>query len=239
MPERIAVIIPALDEQAAIGSTLDGLRGVSLVPHTLAQIIVADNGSRDRTADVAAAHGAQVVSEPQRGYGAACLSAMAALLPEISIVAFMDADASDDPSELPSLIQPIAEGTADFVLGSRVLGERERGALSPQQQFGNKLATRLMRFLIGARFTDLGPFRAIRREALGKLHMQDKNYGWTIEMQIKAHRAALRILEIPVRYRKRRAGTSKVSGSLRGTIGAGWKILWTITKYVPRGKAPA
>jgi len=226
MPERFALIIPALNEEAVIGSTLDGLRVTALD-----QLIVVDNGSTDRTAQVARAHGAQVVSEPRRGYGFACLAGMAALHREITVVAFMDGDGSDDPADLPRLLDPIVRGEAEMVLGSRVLGSREAGALTPQQRFGNALATGLLRLFHGARYTDLGPFRAIRHEALERLRMRDTNYGWTIEMQIKAARHKLRVIEIPVRYRRRRAGQSKISGTLRGTLSAGSKIIWTIFRY--------
>jgi glycosyltransferase involved in cell wall biosynthesis len=232
MDERIAAIIPALNEEASIGATLKAIRAVPLAPRSFRQLLVVDNGSHDATAEVAASHGATVVREPRRGYGSACLAGIAALLPEITAVVFLDADGSDDPADLPRLLDPIVRGDADFVLGSRTLGEQEPGALTPQQEFGNRLATCLMRLLYGARYTDLGPFRAIRRDALGKLGMRDTNYGWTIEMQIKAHRAGLRIREIPVRYRKRAAGRSKVSGSLRGSLLAGAKILWTIVRYL-------
>jgi glycosyltransferase involved in cell wall biosynthesis len=230
MAERFALIIPALNEEAAIGPTLEALRGAALE-----QLIVVDNGSTDRTAEVARAHGAEVVAEPRRGYGQACLAGMAALRPEITVVAFMDGDGSDDPADLPRLLEPIARGEAEMVLGSRVLGSREAGALTPQQRFGNALATGLLRILHGARYTDLGPFRAIRSDALERLRMRDTNYGWTIEMQIRAVRHKLRVQEIPVRYRRRRAGQSKISGTLRGTFSAGTKIIWTIIRYSLRG----
>jgi hypothetical protein len=180
---------------------------------------------------VAAARGARVVREARRGYGRACLAGLAALPPDITIVAFADSDGTDAPEDFSRLIEPIVHGEADFVLGSRLAGVREAGALTPQQHFGNWLATTLLRLLAGARYTDLGPYRALRRAALESLHMQDTDYGWTIEMQIKAHRQGLRIREIPTAYRKRRAGESKVSGTLRGTLMAGTKILWTILKY--------
>jgi glycosyltransferase involved in cell wall biosynthesis len=226
MPERFALIIPALNEEAVIGSSLDSLRGAPIE-----QLIVVDNGSTDRTAEIARAHGAEVVSEPRRGYGQACLAGIAALRDEITVVCFMDGDGSDDPADLPKLFEPIVQGEADMVLGSRVLGTREAGALSPQQRFGNALATSLLRLFHGARQTDLGPFRAIRRDALDRLRMSDTNYGWTIEMQIKAASGRLRVKEIPVSYRKRRAGQSKISGTIRGTISAGTKIIWTILRY--------
>jgi glycosyltransferase involved in cell wall biosynthesis len=226
MPPLVALILPALDEEQAIGATLDSLAGRSL-----AQVIVVDNGSRDRTAEVARLRGAQVVHEPRRGYGWACLAGMAALDPQIETVAFMDADGSDDPDDLPKILAPIERGEADLVIGSRVLGEREAGSLSPQQRFGNRLAASLLRLFYGVRYTDLGPFRAIRRDALRTLAMTDKNFGWTVEMQIKARRRGLRVLEVPVRYRRRRAGESKVSGTAKGSILAGAKILWTILRY--------
>lgn len=224
--QKAALIIPALDEQGAIGATLAGVAHCGL-----AQIVVVDNGSTDGTAEEARRAGAHVVCEPRRGYGQACLAGIAALEPGIGIVAFMDADGSDDPGDMARLLQPVVQGCADMVLGSRVLGSREPGALTPQQQFGNWLATRLLRLVHGVRYTDLGPFRAIRRDALARLNMQDTNFGWTIEMQIKAHRARLQVIEVPVAYRRRRLGRSKISGTVGGTLRAGAKIIWTILKY--------
>jgi glycosyltransferase involved in cell wall biosynthesis len=218
-------VIPALDEESAIGGVLD-----VLPRHGVVAIVVVDNGSRDRTADVARAHGATVVSEPRRGYGAACLAGLmsiAATPPDI--VAFLDADASDDPAQLPELVSPIAAGRADLVIGSRALGGAERGSLTPVQVFGNRLATALLRWLFGARFTDLGPFRAVRWTSLAALGMRDRDYGWTVEMQARAARAGLRCVEVPVRYR-RRIGQSKISGTFRGSLLAGWKILITIAR---------
>ncbi len=232
MPSPIAFIIPALNEEAALAPMLDGLRAaLDAAACAGADILVVDNGSRDATADVARKHGARVISEPRRGYGQACLAGIAALSDNTEIVVFLDADGSDDPEDLARLLAPIREGKADLVLGSRTIAARASGAFTPQQAFGNWLATGLMRVLFGARHTDLGPFRVIRREALERLHMQDTNYGWTIEMQIKAHRAGLRVLEIPVNYRNRIAGESKISGNLRGSLHAGWKILWTVAKH--------
>jgi glycosyltransferase involved in cell wall biosynthesis len=199
-------------------------------PGLYQQIIVADNGSRDRTAEIARQAGATVVSEPQRGYGAACLRALANLPPETDTVVFMDADSSDDPCEAASLLEPIFKGRADFVLGSRTLGKAEKGSLQPHQRVGNALATFLIRVLFGYRYTDLGPFRAIRLDALRTLDMRDRNYGWTIEMQIKAVRQKLRIEEVPVSYRNR-IGVSKVSGNLKASVLAGIKILWTVFRY--------
>jgi len=221
MANRAALIIPALDEEPAIGQTLDR------VPRDLyCEIIVADNGSRDRTAEIARAHAATVVSELERGYGAACLRAISVLPPNVDAVVFMDADASDDPAEAVLLLQPIYQGRADLVIGSRTLGKAEKGALEPHQVLGNRLATGIIRAFYGHRYTDLGPFRAIRTEALHKLAMRDRNYGWTIEMQIKALRHKLRVLEVPVSYR-RRVGVSKISGNWRASIAAGVKITWT------------
>lgn len=221
MANRAALIIPALDEEPAIGQTLDR------VPRDLyCAIIVSDNGSRDRTAEIARAHGATVVCEPERGYGAACLRAISALPPSVEAVVFMDADASDDPAEAVTLLQPIYEGRADLVIGSRTLGQAEKGALEPHQLLGNRLATGIIRAFYGHRYTDLGPFRAIRAEALQKLAMRDRNYGWTIEMQIKALRHKLRVVEVPVSYR-RRVGVSKISGNWRASMAAGVKIIWT------------
>jgi hypothetical protein len=171
-----------------------------------------------------------VVTEPRRGYGAACLRALASLPPDAETVVFMDADSSDDPSEAASLLEPILKGRADFVLGSRTLGKAEKGALQPLQRFGNELATFLIRILFGYHYTDLGPFRAIRVDALRKLDMRDRNYGWTIEMQIKAIRHKLRIEEVPVSYRSR-IGVSKISGNLKASVLAGIKILWTVFRY--------
>jgi glycosyltransferase involved in cell wall biosynthesis len=222
----VGLIIPALNEEESIGLTLDGIRDAGL-----AQVLVVDNGSTDRTSAIARQHGAQVVIEPRRGYGQACLAGIAALRPEIEIVVFMDADGSDDPSGLFSLLQPICAGTADFVLGSRRAGFSEAGAMAPQQAWGNRLATSLLRWMHGANYSDLGPFRAIRRDSLDALQMKDTGFGWTMEMQIKAYRAGLRVMEIPVCYRKRRKGQSKISGTLRGTVMAGSKILWTVLKY--------
>src|SRR5687767_8232216 len=177
----IALIIPALDEEHAIGVLL------AAVDRALVRdVIVGDNGSRDATAAVARAGGAEVVDVAERGYGAACAGALARLRDDVEIVVFMDADGSDDPSEIPSLLAPILENRADLVIGSRALGVVEPGALTPQQRFGNWLATRLIKLIYGHRYTDLGPFRAIRREVLDRINMQDRRYGWTVEMQVRA-----------------------------------------------------
>ncbi|MFV2069694.1 MAG: glycosyltransferase family 2 protein, partial [Pirellulales bacterium] len=199
--------------------------------------IVVNNGSTDATQEVAEGLGATVVGEPRRGYGSACLAGLAAVNlsiatgePPPQIVVFVDADYSDYPDLLPALVGPILAGEADFVLGSRLMGQRERGAMPPQSVWGNRLACFLIRALFGAHYTDLGPFRAIRYDALSRLQMVDRNFGWTVEMQIKAARADLRTLEIPVPYR-RRIGKSKISGTLSGTVRAGAKILHTIARY--------
>jgi len=221
----VAVVIPALDEEQALPRVL-----AALPPGVADTVIVVDNGSRDRTAAVARAGGAVVVHEARRGYGAACLAGLAHLAarpPEL--VAFLDADASDDPAQLPELLAPLCEGRADLVVGSRVLGGAEPGALGAVQIAGNRLAVALLALLFGVRYTDLGPFRAIRWEGLSRLAMRDRGYGWTVEMQARAARAGLRAIEVPVRYR-RRIGRSKISGTLRGVLGAGWKILFTIAR---------
>ena len=217
---RVAVIIPALNEETAIGSVLDA------IPRWVDDVLVVDNGSTDRTAAVARAHGARVIREPRRGYGQACLTGIAAL-DNPDIVVFLDGDFSDRPNELPRLVQPIVEGKADLVIGSRTLGQRERGSLTVQQRFGNALACFLLAILYHARHTDLGPFRAIRLSSLKRFGMDDAGYGWTIQMQVRAAQCGLRVCEVPVNYH-RRIGQSKISGTLRGVVGAGSKILYTI-----------
>lgn len=227
---RVTVIIPAHNEAQAIGLVL------AEIPAGLVQeVIVVDNNSTDDTGGAARAGGATVLHEPRPGYGYACLAGLDYAFGQPQsrqpdIVVFLDGDHSDYPEQMPDLLAPLLSGAADLVIGSRALGERERGALLPQQRFGNWLATRLLRLRYGGTFTDLGPFRAILAPALLGLHMEDKTYGWTVEMQVKAARQGLRTVEVPVRYR-RRIGTSKVSGTVRGTIGAGYKILWTIFRY--------
>ena len=221
----VTVIIPVLDEEQGIARVLDTLhRG------DVKEILVVDNGSTDGTAAAARARGARVVSEPRRGYGRACLAGIArAESDPPDVVVFLDGDFSDDPSELPVLLAPIARGEADLVIGSRVRGERERGALLPQARVGNWIATTLIRWRYRHRFTDLGPFRAIRWTSLATLGMRDETFGWTVEMQIKALRRGLRVVEVPVRYRPR-LGRSKISGTLWGSVRAGSKILWTIAR---------
>ena len=225
MPD-VAVIIPALNEQQALPLVLRE------IPHArVRRVIVADNGSTDRTAEVARQNGAEVVHEAERGYGAACLRALSHLAADPpDIVVFLDGDYSDYPSELPSLVDPILAGDADLVIGSRARGRQERGALSPQQRVGNTIACAALRLLYGVHYTDLGPFRAIRWKTLQALGMQDRNYGWTVEMQIKAAQRDVAYREVAVSYRER-IGVSKVSGTLRGSVGAGAKILWLLGRY--------
>ncbi len=215
--QRIGVIIPARDEERAIGMV------VSAIPSWVDCIVVADNGSTDDTAAAARAAGARIASEPEAGYGAACLAGIAAL-PEVDIVVFVDGDNSDHPEDMADLVDPIIAAKADLVIGSRVLGQAEAGSLTPQQRWGNWLATRLIQLIWGARFTDLGPFRAVSRDALTRLAMADRTYGWTVEMQIKAAELGLTAIEVPVRYR-RRIGVSKISGTVRGVVLAGTRIL--------------
>jgi len=237
MAITVAVIIPALNEAVAIPSVLGSLSKVENgsardgSPIEIDRVIVVDNGSNDGTAALAASAGATVLSEPRRGYGRACLTGIAALAEDPpAIVAFLDADASDDPALLADLVRPIADNEQDFVLGSRLLGECEPGALLPQARYGNRLSVWLIGLLYGFRYTDLGPFRAIRYSSLVALGMRDETFGWTAEMQVKAVRAGLRIAEVPASYR-RRMGRSKITGTLSGTIRAGTKIIWTVLRY--------
>ena len=224
--KRIVVVIPAFNEEDSIAQVIGD------IPSGLVEeIVVVNNRSTDNTAERAAHAGATVLQENRRGYGSACLKGLEYVMPKgYDIVVFLDADYSDHPEEMPSLLQPIIEEGYDLVIGSRAAGEREEGAMPPQARFGNWLATRLIQLLWNYRFTDLGPFRAITTDALRKIGMEDTNYGWTVEMQIKAARLGMKTTEVPVRYRKR-IGASKISGTLSGTIKAGWKILYTIARY--------
>lgn len=221
--KRIAVVIPAQNEAKAIAKV------IADVPEWVDQIVVADNGSSDDTAALAQGAGADVISEPEPGYGAACLAGIAAA-EGADIFVFLDGDYSDYPEEMAKLVDPIAADDVDLVIGSRVTGEREAHALLPQQRFGNWLATTLIRLIWGQCYTDLGPFRAIDADRLKALAMADRNFGWTVEMQIRALEEGLRVIEVPVSYRCR-IGTSKVSGTVRGTALAGCKILYIIARH--------
>ena len=228
MDNRVVVIIPAYNEEKSIGKV------VADIPKNLVnEVVVVNNNSKDNTAEVARAAGATVVHETRPGYGFACLKGIeyiTNLNPKPTIVVFIDGDYSDHPEELPYLLLPIIEGRADMVIGSRALGQRESGSMMPQQVFGNWLATRMMKFMYGIQYTDLGPFRAIRFESLLQLNMQDTTYGWTVEMQLKAAKLKMKVVEVPVSYRKR-IGVSKISGTVKGTVLAGYKIITTILKY--------
>jgi glycosyltransferase involved in cell wall biosynthesis len=226
----VAVVIPALNEADAIGHV------VRDIPEWVDRIIVADNGSSDATAERAAAAGATVVKEPEPGYGAACLAGIAAA-GKTDIIVFLDGDYSDYADEMATLVDPIASGACEFVIGSRVLGAREKGSLTLQQRFGNWLATTLIERIWGTRYTDLGPFRAIDADKLELLGMADRNFGWTVEMQIRAIEEGLHIKEVPVSYRCR-IGISKVSGTIRGTVLAGYKILYVIGRQAIRRRRP-
>ncbi len=228
---KTIVIIPALNEEDAIGLVI---RDLGRAAARVDEIVVVDNGSSDRTADRAGEAGATVLSEHRRGYGWACLAGIAhASVSRPDVLVFVDGDHSDSPEEIDQLLEPIERGEADMVIGSRIIGRREPGALLPQALIGNTIACTLIRWFFGVRFTDLGPFRAIRAESLERLAMEDKTYGWTVEMQIKAARAGLRCAEVPVSYRKR-IGTSKVTGTIKGTFLASVKILWTIARFALR-----
>ncbi len=225
----IDVVIPAFNEENSINRVLQD------IPADLVrEVVVCNNASTDQTAEVARANGATLVHQPIRGYGNACLKGLEHIannpVPP-DIVVFLDADYSDYPEEMYQLVAPILNDDMDLVIGSRALGEMESGSMTPQQIFGNWLATNLIRFFYKYEFTDLGPFRAIRYDQLLAIDMQDKTYGWTVEMQVKAAKMNMKCTEIPVTYRQR-IGFSKVSGTVKGTILAGHKILWTIFKLL-------
>ncbi len=223
---RVAVIIPALNEEGAVAHVIAG------VPRDLVhQIIVVDNGSTDRTGEVAQTAGALVVREERRGYGYACAAGVAAAADGFDVLVFMDGDGSDDASQMSALIEPIERDEADLVLGSRVLGPAARGALLPHQRLGNGLTTGLVRLLYGQPITDLPPFKAIRRPVLVGLGMREMTYGWTVEMIVKCARRGHRIVEVPVATRPRIAGQSKVSGTIKGTLLAAYYLLGTTLKY--------
>lgn len=217
---HITTIIPALNEESSIGKVIDA------VPAWVDRIIVVDNGSSDRTAQVARERGAQVVAEPRRGYGQACQRGLA-LAQESDVIVFLDGDYSDYPGEMDDLVAPILAGDADMVVGSRTLRQNPRDALTPQQRAGNRFACALIHLFWRTRYTDLGPFRAIRRSALDQLALRDRDFGWTVEMQVKASQRGLAVREVPVSYR-RRIGRSKISGTIKGTVLAGSKIIYVI-----------
>ncbi|HKB70615.1 MAG TPA: glycosyltransferase family 2 protein [Thermoanaerobaculia bacterium] len=222
---KFAAVIPVFNERESLPLVVGDLRDPRI-----AEIVVVDNGSSDDTAAIAASLPVRLVPEPRRGYGSACLAGIAALsTAPPDAVLFLDGDYSDHPEEAALLLDAIEAG-ADLAIGSRVLGRREPGALLPQARAGNAIATFLIRRLYGHRFTDLGPFRAIRWDALRRIGMEDTDFGWTCEMQVKAVRLGLRIVEVPVSYR-RRVGVSKIAGTFTGTIRAGYKILWTVARY--------
>jgi glycosyltransferase involved in cell wall biosynthesis len=224
----ISVIIPALNEEVTVGTV------VAAVPSAIAtEVIVVDNGSTDRTAEVASAAGAHVVVEPRRGYGAACLAGVRAAHGQVLV--FMDGDGSFDPQEIAALVHPIAAERADLVLGSRELEPTARGAVLPHQRFGNWLSVHLLRLGYGLQVTDLGPFRAIQRDILLRMRMSEPTYGWPVEMMIKAQWLGCRIVEVPVHYHSRLGGRSKVSGTLRGSMLAGYHILRVVWRYRVNG----
>ncbi|MGB2693375.1 MAG: glycosyltransferase family 2 protein [Thermodesulfobacteriota bacterium] len=231
MKNKILVIIPAYNEEESIGKVVND------IPKDLVdEIVVVNNNSTDKTPATAESAGAIVVNETQMGYGYACLKGMdyAENLEKDerpNIIVFLDGDYSDYPEDIRELVRPIIEDDVDMVIGSRTLGNAEKGALMPQQVFGNWLAITLIKFLYGMKFTDLGPFRAIKFDKLLELNMVDKTYGWTVEMQVKAAKRKFRCTEVPVNYRKR-IGVSKITGTLSGSFKAGYKILWTIFKYL-------
>lgn len=225
---KVSVIIPALNEEESIGKV------IKAIPKWVDEIIVVDNGSTDQTNKFASDSGARVLFELKRGYGAACLKGIASLKFQ-DIIVFLDGDYSDYPEEMHLLVDPIISGRANLVIGSRKLGNKEKGALTVQARFGNWLACRLIRLRWGVIYSDLGPFRAIRYHDLISLAMQDTNYGWTVEMQLKAAIRNLKFREVPVSYRKR-VGKSKVSGTIKGVVGAGYKILGTIFFYSFKSK---
>ena len=221
---RVAAVIPTLDEEEAIAAVI-----AAIPPGVVDDIIVADSASTDRTVERARAAGARVVSENRRGYGRAC-HAGAAAAGDCDIIVFLDGDGSDCPELIPALVAPIAEGRTDFVIGSRTRGTREPGSMSAHQILAGYAVGAALRLLYGVRYTDMGPFRAIRRDALMRLGMRETSYGWNLEMQMRAARMGLRILELPVAHRRRAGGVSKVSGSLAGTLKASWRILLTFAR---------
>ena len=221
----ISVIIPALDEEEPIAGVVRECLATGLP----SEVIVVDNGSTDRTAECAQEAGARVVTAP-RGYGRACAAGVGALSPTCDVVVFLDGDGSDVPAFMNQLVDPVTRGTHDFVIGSRTRGQREHSSMNFQQIFAGRLAGLILRFLYGFHYTDMSPFRAIRRDALEQLDMREQTYGWNLEMQMKAARDGLRILEVPVNHRRRAGGESKVSGTFRGTFVAGFRIVATFVR---------
>ena len=221
----ISVVIPALNEQEVIA------RAVAAIPRELvSEVIVVDNGSTDRTAEEAQRAGARVVIEPARGYGRACRRGVDSVSADCDIIVQMDADLSDDPGEMPLLVGPLIEQGYDLVLGSRIMGSREEKSMTAAQLFGSRLASFMIRLIYGVRYTDMGPFRAITRSALARLDLREQTYGWSIEMQTKAAARGLRVKEVPVSWRNRAAGESKVAGTITGSVRAGFRIVWTILR---------
>ncbi len=225
MRQTYALIIPALNEAESIGMLVRQIpRGI------FAQVIVVDNGSQDQTAVVSTAAGAQVVSEPRRGYGQACWTGIQHVQDSVTAIAFMDADFADDPEDLVKMLQRFDEDKWDMVLGSRVMRNPEPGSLTSLQRFGNWLSTRLIAMIWHVRFTDLGPMRVVRRDSLALLDLRDRTFGWTVEMQARAAQLRLRVCEVPAHYHRRVHGRSKISGTVLGSFRAGVRILWTILR---------
>jgi len=221
----VALVIPVIDESLTIGEV------VRAVPSGLVDaVIVVDGGSRDDTVARAREAGANVLVEPRAGYGAACLAGARAAPAACGVIAFIDGDGSDDPADLLRIVAPVLSGEQDFVIGSRTRGEREPGSMGSHQALAGLLAGWMIRLLYGVRYTDMGPLRAIRRDALEALGMRERTYGWNLEMQMRAARAGLRILEVPVRHRNRAGGVSKVAGSLKGTLRASWQLATTLAR---------
>jgi len=221
----VSVIIAALNEEAAIANVIDS------VPKNLAdEIVVVDNGSMDRTAEIASAAGARVVKEPMAGYGRAFRAGLRSISPKCEIVVFLDGDGSDCPEMMERLVTPIIEGTSDFVIGSRTRGRRERGSMNFHQVFAGYMVGIMLRILYGVRSTDMGPFRAIRRDTLDRLGLREETYGWPLEMQMRAAQAHVRTMEVPVDYRRRAGGHSKIAGTVRGSLLAATRILITLAR---------